>query len=714
MISRLVGDRRRHWSRYKDEREKTLAQKTQDLEKIQKNATVDPNRPTVPMAGPARKAHKAYVDEEKKAAAQATIKQAQDALLTQNKPHMNIVVVGARGAGKSTLIGHMMYKTGAIQKSRIAKLEAAAAAQGKGMDRFAWLCNRHANEREWDTTVSARAHYFESERYRWTAIDAPGCTDFLKNKLRAMSLASIATLVVPIDEYTHVLSDAGVHEEMVRQQPLSPASSKLVMSPRSVFSRHSSAKPAPLLPDLTSPRSVTSGRSSRRLSSSLPGAPENTHATSPHLSQYSPRQSEASPRLSVASPRSFIPEIAGSQVSSHTGDAYAASEIPPSRYRFDAKKYSDDGRVRRELNLAFCLGIRQILVVIAKMDEIEWNQQVYEDLRDNICSQARRAGFCDAGFTIVPAVLTEGDNLTEPGRNMQWYKGPTVLSALDAMVLPPAYVQEAMLAKPPRLTVFESHQRGRDFIVTGLLTGGTLSVGSLLCSTAGGRPFGHEVRSARVKSIRIGGKSGTEDAKAGMFVGLRLHRIKYAESRGMSSFQRRRGRCIGVGRVLSTQQGALVRPKQLEATLVLRSTPGNDMRPGYGPMLHCHCGRVPCSIEKFVFRNRRVAADPQVHDPRQAKAGDSIDMIIRPLRPINMTTFNDCPELGRIVLTDSRIVVAIGVVRTILVDEADVSSANGGPEVTANASEDLSDGEESDGSTPEDADQDTQDSRASL
>jgi len=172
---------------------------------------------------------------------------------------------------------------------------------------------------------------------------------------------------------------------------------------------------------------------------------------------------------------------------------------------------------RRHGYMVSMLGVRQLAVVVNKMDLVDWDRAVYDRIVREYGAFLEQVGIRPSGF--IPVSGRGGDNIADRSANLPWYDGPTVLDALDAFHSEPAPVNQPF--RMPVQDVYKFTKQGDDRrIVSGTVDAGSMKVGDQVIFFPSGKR-------SRVKSIEGFNQAAQTRVEAGQAVGFTLQEQIY-------------------------------------------------------------------------------------------------------------------------------------------------------------------------------------------
>ncbi len=173
-------------------------------------------------------------------------------------------------------------------------------------------------------------------------------------------------------------------------------------------------------------------------------------------------------------------------------------------------------QTRRHGYLLHLLGIKQVAVVVNKMDRVDFAAARFSEISEEI--SAHLTGLGVTPTAIIPISARDGDGVAARTRRMAWYDGPTVVEALDA--LEPARPLEALALRLPVQAIYKFDDRR---IVAGRIESGHLAAGDEIVIMPAGKI-------AKIRTVEswprtpVSGKQG-----AGRSVGITLDRELFVE-----------------------------------------------------------------------------------------------------------------------------------------------------------------------------------------
>jgi len=412
------------------------------------------------------------------------------------KKHINLIFIGHVDHGKSTLVGRLLYDSGAVSEQELRKLEAEAKELGKSTFVFAYVMDRLKEERKRGLTIDLAYKKFEGKKNSFTIIDAPGHKDFVKNMITGTSQADAAVLVVSAKE--------GI-------QP----------------------------------------------------------------------------------------------------------------------------QTKEHAFLAQVMGIKQMIIAINKMDEVNYDKGRFESLQKEIQKLLTTIGYKPEQIKFVPVSAWKGDNVVKGKGALEWWNGPQLIEALDALEAPALPID-----KPLRIPVQDVYNiKGIGTVPVGKVETGILKPNDKVIVMPSGK-------TGEVKSIEMHHQA-LPQAVPGDNIGFNI--------RGISKEDIQRGDVVG-----HVNNPPTVAEEFIAQIVVLNHPTAVPVN--YTPVFHIHTAQLSCKIVEIQKKIDPKTGQTIEENPKFIKTGDAAIIKVKPLRPIVVEEYSKFPQLGRFAIRDMGQTVAAGIV----------------------------------------------------
>ena len=295
--------------------------------------------------------------------------------------------------------------------------------------------------------------------------------------------------------------------------------------------------------------------------------------------------------------------------------------------------------------LARTLGIGHIIVAINKMDMVNYDQKAFEKVKAQVEKLLKMLGYKD--FPVIPISAWEGDNVVKKSDKMPWYKGPTLIEALDQIPEPPKPVD-----KPLRIPIQDVYSiKGVGTVPVGRVETGVLRVGDVVIFEPASTIF-HKPIQGEVKSIEMHHEP-LQEAYPGDNIGFNV--------RGVGKNDIKRGDVAGH----TNNPPTVVRPKDtFKAQIIVLNHP-TAITVGYTPVLHAHTLQVAVRFEELLAKLDPKTGNVVEQNPQFIKTGDSAIVVLRPTKPMVIEPVKEIPQMGRFAIRDMGQTVAAGMVISI-------------------------------------------------
>lgn len=284
------------------------------------------------------------------------------------------------------------------------------------------------------------------------------------------------------------------------------------------------------------------------------------------------------------------------------------------------------------------MGVEQIAVLVNQMDTIEYAEDKYKKVVEDLKMLLKTAGYKPDTMNFIAASGFMGENITKKSDKMPWYKGPTLLEQFDLFEEP-----KKPTDMPLRMPIQDVYTiTGVGTVPVGKIETGKVKPGDkiIILPAKTGKGIQGEVKTVEMHHQAL------PEAIAGDNVGLNI--------RGIG-----KGDCAR-GDVLALTDSAPSVVEEFIAQVAIINHP-TVVAKGYTPVLHIHTAQVPAQFVELQKKLDPKTGQASQENPDFLKNGDVAIIKIRPLKPLVIEKQSVNPHMARFAVRDAGQTVAAGI-----------------------------------------------------
>ena len=326
--------------------------------------------------------------------------------------------------------------------------------------------------------------------------------------------------------------------------------------------------------------------------------------------------------------RSFVPQMIGGAVQADV----AVLVVSARTGEFEAG-FERGGQTSEHLLIAKTAGVRYVVIVVNKMDDptVKWDKKRYDFIVEKLTPFIKtEIGYKPDQFTFIPIAALGGGNLKERETQADWYKGPTLFEALDAVPLPERNEKDAF-----RLPVIDRY-KAKTLWASGKIEKGVLTEGKniiVMPSGVKGQVTGIFVDENKIRK----GVPGDN-------IRVQLKGVEMAD--------------INSGSVICVEGDPCHVAERVIVKLKFTANAPSFMAAGFSAVCHIHTEIVGVTLDKLV----EVLGPQKQKNPSYVRGGQMVVCILKFEHPICVETYAEFPQLGRFIIRHEGFTIAVGVV----------------------------------------------------
>ena len=299
------------------------------------------------------------------------------------------------------------------------------------------------------------------------------------------------------------------------------------------------------------------------------------------------------------------------------------------------------GQTKEHAYLAMTLGVPSLIVCVNKMDDdsVKYSEDRYNEVKEEVGGFLASIGYKQENVPFIPTSALDAANLKERSPDFTpWYKGPSLLEALDLVELPPKPTD-----KPLRVPINDVYSiKGVGTVPVGRVETGIMKTGMKIV-------FMPPNKVGEVKTIEMHHEILAE-AGPGDNIGFNV--------RGVERKDLGRGDVAG-----PTDKPPTVAADFTGQVMVIQHP--SAITVGYTPVIHAHTSQVACRFDEILQKLDQRSGQVIEEKPDFVKKGESMIAKLVPLKPMVIESYKDFPQLGRFAVRDMGMTVAVGIVQKV-------------------------------------------------
>ncbi|MDP3026623.1 MAG: translation elongation factor EF-1 subunit alpha [Nanoarchaeota archaeon] len=303
-----------------------------------------------------------------------------------------------------------------------------------------------------------------------------------------------------------------------------------------------------------------------------------------------------------------------------------------------AAKEGVQPQTKEHLWLLRTMGVQQIAVLINKMDTVDYKEDAFKKVKDEISALLKVVGINAEKTTFLAVSGLKGENIFKKSDKMPWYKGPTIFEQFDLFEEP-----KKPTDLPVRMPIQDVYEiTGIGTVPVGKIETGIMKVGQKIIILPGrsGRGITGEV-----KSIEMHHEQYTE-APCGFNVGVNIRGVGKKD--------------IARGDVICDAAKPATIAEEFTAQVAVINHP-TVIAKGYTPVFHVHTAQVPCQFIEILNKIDPASGQAMPGKVDFLKNGDVAMVKIKPMGNLVLETSKVNPHMARFAIRDAGATVAAGV-----------------------------------------------------